>query len=160
MTTTTTNNDELKTYEVTLEERRYVTCCIRAKSEEDAHERIWDDPLYENEHWVDCYSDEVGVDSVRFVSDDEYKPYQPPEPPSPKLETPKDKAQEALRLLKEAVLDTVKSGVGDRNSAIATHLGIRTDRNMLTWEVLKMLVSEDKLTKESAKYAYIHSDSD
>ena len=65
--------------------------------------------------------------------------------------TPKEKAQEALRLLKEAVVEAVESGGCDRNSTIAVCLGLKTDRSMLTWEVLRMLTESGALSKEAAK---------
>lgn len=67
--------------------------------------------------------------------------------------TAREKAQEGVQLLKEAILETVSSHPeGLSNARIADLLGIRSDfegkqRDYLSWSAIGLLVNERKLRK-------------
>ena len=67
---------------------------------------------------------------------------------------PKDKAQQGLRLLKEAVAAFVREHTdGVTNVEVARHLGLESDfqgeqQNYLSWSVLGLLVKEGTVRYE------------
>lgn len=71
---------------------------------------------------------------------------------------PNEKAQQGLKLIKEAILDILdqKSG-GLRNAEIAELLEIRSDyqgeqKDYLSWSVIGILLNEGKVVKKDNKY--------
>jgi len=72
--------------------------------------------------------------------------------------TPLDKAKEGLHLLKEAVMDTLKTHPdGLSNADIAHILDIRSDyqggnKDYLSWSVIGLLLNENKIERNGRKY--------
>jgi len=70
---------------------------------------------------------------------------------------PREKAQQGLSFLKEAVLDVIAQHPdGISNARIADVLQIRSDyegvqKDYLSWSVLGLLLNEKKITKKGAR---------
>jgi uncharacterized protein len=72
--------------------------------------------------------------------------------------TPYDKAQEGVNLLKQAILETLKTHPeGLRNADIANTLDIRSDylggnKDYLSWSILGLLLNEKAIERKGRKY--------
>ena len=71
---------------------------------------------------------------------------------------PRDKAQQGLQLLIEAILDLLGSHPdGLRNAEVAEQLDIRSDykggqKDYLSWSVLGLLFNQGKIRREKNRY--------
>jgi hypothetical protein len=74
---------------------------------------------------------------------------------------PKDRAQQGLSLIKEAILDALaQNETGLTNSQIAESLDLRSDyqggnKDYLTWSVLGLLLNAGQIRREKRKYFLI-----
>jgi hypothetical protein len=69
-----------------------------------------------------------------------------------------EKAKEGLQLLKEAIIETLKTHPdGLRNADIANLLDIRSDyqggnKDYLSWSIIGLLLNEDRIERKGRKY--------
>ena len=72
--------------------------------------------------------------------------------------TPKDKAQQGLALLKEAIIETLRDHPdGLINAEVADQLEIRSDylgkqKDYLSWSVLGLLLNDRQIRREERRY--------
>ena len=70
------------------------------------------------------------------------------------MQTPRDKAQAGLSLLKESIFEFLRQHKdGTAHSKVVTELGLESDfegnqKNYLSWSVLGLLVNEGRATYE------------
>lgn len=76
------------------------------------------------------------------------------------MATTREKAQVAMELLQESILETVRENPGIRNVAVARKLGIQTtsrkgeQNDRLSWAVLELLIKGKQIKQPKAREGY------